>query len=160
MKRTVLSAILCLCILMTSCATSSQKEEKQQDSSRAAPVNGSTIEDADTTPPVDSAARILEKYRNEGFVDPNTYSIIIVRPADSSDSREEILSQAEKRAYVSFQKHVRMQGNRVDKNTRAAILNLVNTHGKLTYVEDSETSRTVYLFVISRDRLKHYIENL
>ncbi|MFW5807481.1 MAG: hypothetical protein ACOC2H_05585 [Spirochaetota bacterium] len=150
--------ILITATLFLSCATTNTPKEDPETVPQTT-VAPETIDDTGV-PSGDSLETIYRKYRKEGFIDPDTYSIVIVRPSDSNDSEDEIISQAKKRAYVSFQKHIRQQGKIVDQNMNAALLNLVNSRGNLQRIEDSEDSRTVYVFLIKRERLKHYIETL
>ncbi|MDA3900514.1 MAG: hypothetical protein PF637_08345 [Spirochaetes bacterium] len=101
---------------------------------------------------------LLKKYRQEGFVDLNSYAVIIVRPVESDEPSESIMDQAEKRIYVSFQKYLRQKGVRVDSNTNTKLINLIDEYGSIKRVHDSKESRVVYIFVVEMDGLKRYID--
>lgn len=159
MKKIIL--FLIFFTVLVSCASvqqgTSSNSKPVPDQSNIAP---DTVEPLDAVDAINPAEEILRQYRVEGFVDQDTYSIIIVRPSDTSDTRAEILSQAKKRTLVSFTKYIRSQGKIVSGNTNASLLNLINEHGSLKQAEDTKQSRTVYVFIVKRDQLKRYIDGL
>ena len=103
---------------------------------------------------------LLLKYRQEGFADLNSYSVIIVRPIENEDTLDEITEQAQRRSFVSFQKYLRERGVRIDSNTNTKLLNLINEKGSLKRIQDKEKSRIVYIFVVEEDGLKRNIDSI
>ncbi len=153
--------ILTLCIISAaSCATVQTDSSSSTAPEDETGVSSDTVQETEEVSGIETADQIMKKYRKEGFVDRDTYSIIIVRPADTMDSQADILSQAKKRTLVSFTKYIRQQGKIVDSNTNASLLNLINDYGSLKRVEDSKNTRIVYVFIVKRDQLKRYIDGL
>jgi hypothetical protein len=151
---------LLLLTFIVSCATSSTRSSSSSSSSNQETVDPAPVDTVDTANAIDPAEQVFRKYREEGFVNSNTYSIIIVRPSDSTDSRSDIQKQAKQRTLVSFRKHIQSQGKRVTPNANASLLVLINDNGKMIQVDDEKQSRVVYVYLVERQNLKRYVEGL
>lgn len=139
------------------------QNDKPQDS-----VDTNSVADADNDSPENTEEKqttsdtteFLHKYREEGFVNSNTFTVIIVRPSDSATNDLEIKKQAIRRTIVFLKKYKQEKGQRITPKTNTAILNLVKERGILKKVEDKEHSRLVYYFILEVDGLQRQIDNM
>lgn len=137
-----------LAVVLTSCETVKPSHTNTTVQPEQPPV---------TEKPVDSPNLLYEK---EGFVNKDTYVVIIVHPLTNSQPDSNIENQAKKRAFTSLLKYKHSQGKIMSQNDTAMIVNLINEHGKLTKIDDKNKSRTIYQFVVTKQNLKQYVDGL
>ncbi len=99
-------------------------------------------------------------YEKEGFVSKDTYVVIIVHPFSNAPAGAEIQNQAKKRAFTSLLKYKHAQGKILSQNGTTQLVNIINEHGTLTKIDDTEKKRSVYQFVVKKDNLKQYVDSL
>lgn len=99
-------------------------------------------------------------YEKEGFVSRDAYVVIIVQPFSTSETGTDIESKAKKRALTSLLKYKHSQGKILSQNGTTQIVNLINENGKLTRIDDSEKSRSVFQFVVKKTNLKQIVDSL
>ena len=108
-----------------------------------------------------SAGEDAGEYDREGFITPDLYRVVIVKPRDSANiSLKYVKRSAKSRALISLQKYIVSNNGTISQNTRAVLLNLINDHGKLNEEISRYKSRNVYHFDIKKPALKSTMDNL
>jgi hypothetical protein len=104
---------------------------------------------------------IEKKYLEEGFIDNNTYRIVIICGLEECQkNRGDITSKAHKRAQASLQKLVSSKGAAINRNVNASILNLIQSKGSIE-LKDGECGKTnIFYFNIRESNLKSRIEEI
>ena len=70
---------------------------------------------------------IEKKYLDEGFIDSNTFRVIILSDSTyGSESESDVEHMAKKRTRISLQKFLLSKNRKIDQNTKAKILGLIN----------------------------------
>lgn len=114
--------------------------------------------EADTT---SKKNQIEKRYLNEGFINPNVFRVIILAPEEEClNSLTEIEYRARKRAEASLQKFLVSNDRIIDQNTRASILNLVSSHGKLRAKDIHCQGNNVFYFDIKKTNLKRHLKKI
>ncbi len=101
-----------------------------------------------------------EKFLKEGFINNNYFRVVILTPKDDSSDINELESKAKKRAYVSLQKFLMSAGRQVDKNTRAELLNMINSKGSFSKKDIKQCKDSVYYYEIKRSNLKKHLKKI
>lgn len=96
----------------------------------------------------------------EGFIDNNTYRVLLVIPADSHLTKDEIINLCKKRAYVSLKQYLLNNNVKITNNINNKLLRLINQYGNLKQQDSSNTTRKCFYFDIEKERLKKYIDNI
>ena len=145
MKKTAILMCAMLCITMF---ISCKKEQIK---------TGNNISTKDTvvTPKND-----LKQFEQEGFISKDLFRIIVVRPAGSDTSDEDIQKQAQNKTLASLKRYITSTGKMLQPNSDAQLLNLISGYGKLTPHDDADAKRTIFVEEISKPGLKSYVENL
>lgn len=148
MKKLLL-VFAAITLLFTACKKDNVKEESKLDTKQNT-VESTTNENAE----------LLNKYHKEGFLDKNTFVVIIIKPSDSNLSFSEMKQQGKDRALVSIKRFLKSKGKRIDNNTNASILRLINNNGNLIRIDDKSKSRIVYVYEIKKTNLYREISSL
>lgn len=144
MKNTVFFIFIAV-LLFAGCKKQIKKDK---------PVNNNSVIENN------NSNNIVKKYEKEGFIDKNTFAVIIVRPLNSRPRKDEIENQAKKRAFVMLQKYVMNDGKRLKKNDKVVIQNAINNSSECKKVQDTEKSRDIYVLVIKEDGFYRKIKSL
>jgi hypothetical protein len=107
-----------------------------------------------------SDSGIDKKYLAEGFISGDLYRVVIVTPkeADAADM-DAITARARKRARVSLEQSLAAINIPRDRNTRAEILKVIDTNGRLEKKDFETVKYDIYYFDISKKNLKNYLKN-
>ena len=100
----------------------------------------------------------LKQFEQEGFTSRDSFRVIIVQPADSTMSVEDVTKQAQTKALQSLKRHIASVGKSISQNTDAGLLNLITGSGKITPHKDA--NRTIHVLEISKPGCKSYVESL
>jgi hypothetical protein len=114
-------------------------------------------------PPLEKLAYsevLEEEFRKEGFINPSTFRVVIIEPADVSGSDGYAIDTAKKRAYLMLKKHLLSDNRIVTSNVDAALLGIVERDGALKKIDDAKKTRNVYFFEIKKPDIKQHIESL
>lgn|GEM_PF-943550 len=104
---------------------------------------------------------IEKRYLNEGFINQNVFRVIILAPEEECmNGLTEIEYRARKRAEASLQKFLLSNDRIVDQNTRASILNLISSHGKLSAKDIHCQGNNVFYFDIKKTNLKRHLKKI
>lgn len=107
------------------------------------------------------SADFKRRYLTEGFISDNTFRVIIVATKDESTTDpESVRSRAQKRALSSIEKYLRSSEQRMDTNTRARILGLVNASSTFYRKDVGSEQQHVYYLDVTKDNIKAYIRRL
>ncbi len=103
----------------------------------------------------------ISEYDKEGFISPDLYRIVIVKPKGSGNSSIAYVKRsAKRRALVSLQKYIASNNGIISQNTKAKLLNLIDEYGELSKEDTVYESRYVYHFDIRKPDLKRAIDDL
>ncbi len=120
------------------------------------PVQNNTI----TPPQSSNDDLLLKKYSKEGFIDKNTFVVLIIKPANSTDSQADIKAMAQNRTLATLQKYVQSNGKTITPNVTASLLSLINQSGSLKTINDGSNQRIIYVYEISKNDLKYFIDSI
>ncbi|MBN1500885.1 MAG: hypothetical protein JW982_12050 [Spirochaetes bacterium] len=140
--------ILAVLILLTAC----KKDIKTADT--VTPDNDASVNQLTDT------EVLLKKYEKEGFIDKNTYVVVLIKPAGSRFNQLDIENQAKKRAFVSLQNEVISENKRLSANDKTVIVNSINNNGKLKKIKDEKQSRDIYVFEICEENFYNKIKKM
>ncbi len=102
-----------------------------------------------------------EEFKTEGFVASGIFRVVIVEPGESAGKDgSNIAREAKKRAFLSLKRYLISENRIVTPNSEASLLNLVESEGKLSPVEDKSRDRTVYFFEIKKNNVREYVDGL
>jgi len=101
------------------------------------------------------------EYEYEGFINENTYRIVIVMPNDTMKNKQaDVEKTARMRALSSIQKYLASQDKQVDHNITAELLSLIEKNGNLFAGHSATKSRDIYYYDIKKEHLKEYLLEL
>ncbi len=104
---------------------------------------------------------IEKRYLTEGFISIDVFRVIILAPEEEClNNLKEIEYRARKRAEASLQKFLVSKDRIIDQNTRATILNLINSHGKLQAKDIHCQGNNVFYFDIKKSNLKRHLKRI
>lgn len=150
-----LSALSIVCLFSTSCSKKIITPLNEKKSPRSENIDKTTGKN------IKKKNDLEKKYLSEGFVEKDTFRVIILVPKDSScKDQATIKYRAEKRAEASLQKFLVSKGRVIDQNTRAEILNLINNHGKLIPRNIPCRGSNVFYFDIQKKHLKRHLKKI
>ena len=147
----IVSLIVAACAL--ACTDEAVRDNKKP------PLNDKKVPDKKNPDDKKTPEPLAEEYRKEGFISPDLFRVVIVQPADSSDTPRDVQRTAENRAFMSLQNYLRTRNIAVKTETRSAILTLIKNNGSGRFVDGGRT-RKVYLFDIKKDNLRYSIDNI
>jgi len=109
----------------------------------------------------DNGSALMEEYKKEGFVSNGIFRVVIVEPRESTGrDGGKITDEAKKRAYLSLKRYLMSENRIVTANVDASLLNLVESEGTLTAIEDNSRTRTVYFYDIKKNNVRGYVDGL
>jgi hypothetical protein len=104
---------------------------------------------------------IEKKYLTEGFISSDLYRVVIVTPKEAGQNElDAIQNKARKRAQVSIEQNLAGDNIPWDRNTRAAIINLINQNGQLTKKDIDHRRYNVFYYDITRKNMKNYLKSV
>jgi hypothetical protein len=104
---------------------------------------------------------IEQKFLAEGFISDDLYRVVIVTPRESVNvDTASIKTRAVNRARVSLERSLVADNIPCDRNTKAAILLLIDRSGQLISKDIEHKRYVVYYFDITRKNMKNYFKNL
>ncbi len=105
--------------------------------------------------------KIDRLYLKEGFIDNETYRVVIVTAKDDCGKEEsEIRRQAKKRSYSRLIDLLLSNDRKVTSNTRASITRLVEYNGNFIPKRVDCPGSRLYYYEVKRDNLKRYLMNI
>ncbi len=141
-KRGYLIYLIFIVIFLLSCSTTEKPKKKV--------VNEKEDDKED-----------ISEYDKEGFISPDLYRVVIVKPKGSGNSSIAYVKRsAKRRALVSLQKYIVSNNGIISQNTKAELLNLIDEYGELNEEDTAYESRNVYHFDIRKPDLKRAIDDL
>jgi len=99
-----------------------------------------------------------EKYEQEGFITKDLYRVIIVKPAGSQTSSDELEKQLRIKVISSIKKYITSKGKSLTANANAEILNLVNTSGTIREFRDS--TRDLFILDVAKQGCRPFVDSL
>ncbi len=104
---------------------------------------------------------IEKKYLSEGFIGSDLYRVVIVRPkGDTGSGLETIKKRASIRARVSMERTLIEEDVQCNRNTRAALLSLIEENGMLKKTDIEHSRYDIYYFDIQRTNMKQYLKRV
>lgn len=105
--------------------------------------------------------QIDKRYLKEGFVDDNTYRVVVVTAKGDCDTEEsEIRRKAKKRSYSSLVNLLLSHDRKVTSNTLACITRLVEYNGEFVKKKTNCPGSRVYYYDINQRNLKRYLMSI
>ena len=104
---------------------------------------------------------IEKKYLAEGFIGNGLYRVVIVRPKGTvGGTLEEISRRGANRARVSMERSLVAEEIPSNRNTRAAILCLIEDNGTLRKTDIEHGRYDIYYFEITRQNMKQHLKRV
>ena len=100
------------------------------------------------------------EYENEGFIDNNTFRVIVIIPAEEQYDEISIKQKAQERAYVSLKNYIISKNKVIDSKIQNYLTTTINTYGFLQKRSSTSSTRDCYFFDIIKSGLKAEIESL
>lgn len=109
----------------------------------------------------DKKERLEKEYMKEGFINTNTFRVIIVSTeSERIEDLKSIEKRIKKRALTSLKKYIISKGKSFAPQVNSALLNLINDHGKLSQNNKGCLDDYVFIYDIRKKNIKFSIETL
>ena len=115
-------------------------------------------------PPVNNHVSIQEKplpeeYLQEGFINRDTFRIVIVTPAKTPEEAvASIESRARTRAVSVLKNYIQTRGWDFTDRTRGELFRLILSNGTVTHMERDNTRDSVFVYDIRKGNIQNEID--
>ncbi len=100
-------------------------------------------------------------YQKEGFISRDLFRVVIVADKNTGHNDfDSIKDTARKRSLATLQKYIQTNQRTLTQNTRAELLNLIDTSGKLIQRDDISKRNKVFFFDIEKSDIRRYIDSI
>ena len=104
---------------------------------------------------------IDKEYLKEGFIDNNTFRVIILSSSTNCDfPKEEVLKKSRKRALATLSKFLISKNRIVNSNTKAKLKQLIHNNGTLLKIKKNCDKGITFAFNIESRHLKSQISDI
>jgi hypothetical protein len=103
-----------------------------------------------------------EKYLREGFIADDLFRVVIVDCGSdcAGETIENPRDKAEKRALASLQKYLLDRNGVYDNNTRAGLLDLIQTNGTFSKQDIIHKNNSVYYLDLRKQNIRKYVDGM
>ncbi|MBN2079125.1 MAG: hypothetical protein JW838_09160 [Spirochaetes bacterium] len=105
------------------------------------------------------AVDIDKRYLTEGFIGTRIHRVVIVTPRGSAHSVDAITRKGALRSRVSMERSLGAENIPVTRNTRAAILRLIEDRGTLRKTDIEHGRYDIYYYDVTRENIRKYLKN-
>lgn len=153
MKYMITILIFCVSLSAFCC-----KENVKDNNNSSANNNNSNTNNSNST---QDDAMPDKKYLKEGFINRDTFRVVIVATKDDCESNsDDIKSKANKRAYISLKKKLSARTGTISANTNARLLGLIQKNNEFKQKDDSCKKYNVYYYDIKKRNIKRYLSRI
>ncbi len=110
-------------------------------------------------PPEENHALLFE-YEKEGFIDNNTFRVIVIIPAEEHYDELSLQQKGQERAFVSLKQYILSNNKHFDPNIHNALMTIITKYGMLKKRNSTHTTRHCYYYDITKSGLKAEIDAL
>lgn len=110
-------------------------------------------------PPQENNALLFE-YEKEGFIDNNTFRVIVIIPAEEHYDELSIQQKGQERAFVSLKNYIISRNNVFDSKMHNYLMTTITGYGTLKKRDSTCTTRYCYYYDITKSGLKAEIDTL
>lgn len=103
---------------------------------------------------------LLFEYEKEGFIDNNTFRVIVIIPAEEHYDELSIQQKGQERAFVSLKNYIISQNNVFDSKMHNYLMTTIMGYGTLKKRDSTCSTRYCYYFDITKSGLKSEIDSL
>lgn len=102
---------------------------------------------------------IDRRYLTEGFIGNRLHRVVIVVPRGSGNDPESLSRKGELRSRVTMERSLCAENIPVTRNTRAAILRLIESNGILKKTDIEHGRYDIYYYDVTRENIQKYLKN-
>ncbi|MCX8124262.1 MAG: hypothetical protein N3F66_08875 [Spirochaetes bacterium] len=113
-------------------------------------------------PPTNTTGReeLLFEYEKEGFIDNNTFRVVVILPAEEQYNELSAQQKGQERAYVSLKNYITTQNKVFDSKIHNYLLTIISSYGSIKKRNSSCSTRYCYYYDITKNGLKAEIDAL
>jgi len=101
---------------------------------------------------------LLFEYEKEGFIDNNTFRVVVIIPAEAQCDELSVQQKGQERAYVSLKNYMITQNKVFDSKAHNYLMTTISSYGTLTKRDSVCSTRSCYFFDITKKGLKAEID--
>lgn len=106
-----------------------------------------------------SSNTLPEEYMREGFINRDTFRVVIVTPRRTTDEGiASIESQARIRAVSALKNYIQNQGWDFTDRTRGELFRLIISNGSVSHMERNSSRDSVYVYDIRKGNIQNEID--
>jgi hypothetical protein len=102
---------------------------------------------------------IDRRYLTEGFIGNRLHRVVIVTLRGSGNDADVLSKKGALRSRVTMERSLCAESIPVTRNTRAAILRLIESNGMLRKTEIEHGRYDIYYYDVTRDNIRQYLKN-
>ncbi|MGB4269831.1 MAG: hypothetical protein WBK20_11715 [Spirochaetota bacterium] len=110
-------------------------------------------------PPEENHALLFE-YEKEGFIDNNTFRVIVIIPAEERYDEISVQQKGQERAFVSLKNYIISRNNVFDSKMHSYLMTTIMGYGTLKKRDSTCSTRYCYYYDITKSGLKAEIDAL
>jgi len=110
-------------------------------------------------PPKENNALLFE-YEKEGFIDNNTFRVIVIIPAEEHYDELSVRQKGQERAFVSLKNYIISQNKVFDSKMHNYLMTTITGYGSLKKRDSTCSTRYCYYFDITKSGLKTELDTL
>jgi len=103
---------------------------------------------------------LVLEYEKEGFIDNNTFRVIMIVPAEEEYDELSVKQKGQERAFVSLKHYIISKKKIYDEKVHGYLITTISEFGTLKKRESISPSRYCYYFDITKSGLKKEIDAL
>lgn len=103
---------------------------------------------------------LLFEYEKEGFIDNNTFRVIVIIPADEHYDELSVQQKGQERAFVSLKNYIISQNKVFDSKMHNYLMTTITGYGTLKKRDSTCSTRYCYYFDITKSGLKTELDTL
>lgn len=103
---------------------------------------------------------LLFEFDKEGFIDNNTFRVIVIIPAGEQYDELSVQQKGQERAFVLLKNYIISRNKSFDSKMHNYIMTTISTYGTLKKRDSTCTTRYCYYFDITKSGLKAEIDTL
>ncbi|NMB66010.1 MAG: hypothetical protein GYA16_14190 [Spirochaetes bacterium] len=103
---------------------------------------------------------LLFEYEKEGFIDNNTFRVIVIIPAEEHYDELSIQQKGQERAFVSLKNYIISRNNVFDSKMHNYLMTTITGYGTLKKRDSTCSTRYCYYYDITKSGLKAEIDTL
>ncbi|MGQ9843396.1 MAG: hypothetical protein ACUVRK_07495 [Spirochaetota bacterium] len=110
-------------------------------------------------PPKENTALLFE-YEKEGFIDNNTFRVIVIIPAKEHYDELLVQQKGQERAFVSLKNYIISRNKVFDSKMHNYLMTIIMGYGTVKKMDSTSSTRYCYFFDITKSGLKAELDTL